>query len=145
MSVRSDWEILQASANAGYVGGGYYNPVNEFVETARPLSSARLAECCKSSVMSVSSDDKLTYVVATIFKELTSQIRPGEEIFAMYDTGNYRITVLIPGEERLMDFEVQVQSGKLTRCGFYALDREQANKGLARDFSPLHSGLPAAG
>jgi hypothetical protein len=124
------------STNAGYVGGGYYNPIDQFVDVARPLVSERLAELLKNPEMSLNAGDKPTYFVADIYAELQHLLLPGELLFAMYDKGNFKVAVYISGEERLMDFEVQVNSDMLRRCGFFAVYRNQADKGLTHEFFP---------
>jgi len=35
-----------------------------------------------------------------------------------------------------MDFELRVADESLKRSGFFALDAQQANKGLVREFAP---------
>jgi hypothetical protein len=137
MSVRSDWQILKASLDAGYVGGGYYNPVGEFISRARRLRSKRLDELSQGArVMAISESSNLTFVVASLYKELSSLLLTDERIFGVFARKHYRFAVLITVEERLMDFEVQVNAGTLSRGGFFALNRQQANEGLRRVFNP---------
>jgi hypothetical protein len=137
MSLRSDLEILNSSLEAGYVGGGYYNPVDEFMQFARRVLSEKVEKYCSASTMSLTPEMKATYVVATVFREITASLKSDECFFAVYDTGKYRFAVLIPTEERLMDFETRVHDGGLRRYGFFALNRKQADVGLVRDFSPI--------
>jgi hypothetical protein len=137
MSPRPDWQILKASLDAAYVGGGYYNPVGEFITRARKLRSKRLEELCQgASVMAVNESPDLTFVVASLYEEISSLLRTDERNFGVYARGPYRFAVLITGEERLIDFEVQVNSGSFSRVGFFALNKQQVNEGLRRVFQP---------
>jgi hypothetical protein len=142
MTLRSDLDILQTSLSTGYTGGGYYNPVEECVAVGRLLTSPRLEELCKLPLrMSTDTDAEHTFHVAALYQELISLVARDEVVFPLYDTGRYKFAVYIYSEERLIDFEVRVAAGALKRCGFLALDREQANKGLRRDFVQS-TGLP---
>lgn len=134
MNRRSDHDIFAASREAGYVGGGYYNPVDEFVHVARPLISDRLSDLCRNTEMSLNAGDEPTYLVGDIYTELQSLLLPGELLFAMYDKGKFKIAAYIHSEERLMDFEVQISSTLLVKCGFFAVERHKADKGLTREF-----------
>jgi hypothetical protein len=136
MKAHSDYELMISSLNAGYVGGGYYNPVDEFVRISRPLSSERLEGLLKSSEMSLVSGGEPTYFISNVYAELQSLIKSGEILFALYDKGKYKMSVYIHGEERLLDFEQQIQLGTLTRCGFFVVDYQNANEGLVREFIP---------
>ena len=136
MNKRSDIDIFNASMEAGYVGGGYYNPFKEFFNVARPIVSERIMEISNNSKMTLSNAEDYTYLVANIYAELQILLLPGELIFAVYDNGRHKMAVYIHGEERLMDFEAQVNSGDFCRCGFFAVDEQHANKGLTREFNP---------
>jgi hypothetical protein len=141
MNVRSDQQILKASLNAGYVGGGYYNPVGEFLARARRLQSDALNELLQGDMSSGDSAES-TFFVAGLFKQLSTLIHSNERVFGVYARKYYQFAVLITGEERLMDFEVQVSSKTLSRIGFFALDKQKANEGLRRVFKPQPS-IPA--
>ncbi len=135
--MRADSEILEASLAAAYVGGGYYNPVDEFQDQARPLTSERLSEITRCPPhLSTEVGTEPTFHVARLHQELLSLAAPDDTVFGMYDTGSYTFAVLITTETRLIEFELQVASGALERCGFFALHRHQASQGLARDFVP---------
>jgi hypothetical protein len=137
MNPRSDWQILRASLDAGYVGGGYYNPVDEFISRARGLRSKRLDTLSQGARgMAINESPHFTYVVANLYTELSSLLLTDERVFGVYARKHYSFSVLITGEERLMDFEVQVNAETLRRVGFFALNKHQANEGLRRVFNP---------
>lgn len=133
---RSDSEILASSASSGYVGGGYYNPIDEFVKIARPLASDHLTGLLQDTNISQDDADRQTFVISRILGELLSLVAPDELVFAAYDKGRYTLAVYIVNEERLMDFEIQVSSGALKRVGFFGLARDRATEGLVREFVP---------
>lgn len=133
MRIRSDYKIFLDSLESGFAGGGYYNPVDEFFNVARPITSERLEELCKSTDMSLEMGNNATFFIATIHAELQSLLMSGEILFAIYEKVRYKIAVYISCEERLMDFEMQVRRGTLLRYGFFGLGEQQANEGLARE------------
>ena len=141
MTRRSDAEILQASVQAAYVGGDYYNPVDEFLSVARPLRSEQLRSARISAAMTTSPLDKPTFSIATLLVELKSLLRPDEVLFALYERPSWKFAVMIPTEERLLDFETQVNDRALTRRGFFAIQKKHANKGFARDFKPRDTSM----
>jgi hypothetical protein len=136
MSGRSDAEILRSSLQCGYVGGGYYNPVTEFLAVARLITSPLIERLSGMSYVEVSMDGQPTFLIAGLFGELTSILRPDELLFGAYGRVRYPVAVFVPSEERLMDFEEQVASGKIRRLGFFAIDRKQARVGMTREFVP---------
>lgn len=131
---RSDAEILRASRERGHVGGGYYDPPDEFLAMARRLGSPLIEWFSEGPEVELTLDGKPTYLIAQLFRELTSRIRRDELLFAVYDNRRYRMAVFVPTEERLMDFEQQIVTGKLRRVGFFALAARQAEVGLIREF-----------
>lgn len=136
MKPRSDFEIWQATTSPGYIGGGYYNPLEEFLDLARSLNSEALKKLSPlKSPMSVFAEES-TFFVFHLYDELLSLTASQEMIFGVYDRGSYQFAVAIPNHERLMDFEVQVNQGTLVRRGFFALGRKEANVGLMRAFRP---------
>jgi hypothetical protein len=137
MNSRSDAEIMRASLEESYVGGGYYNPVEEFMKVARRLESQILTNTFNDlSVMSIEGSAPPTFVVTSIYLRLRDLLDPDELLFGVYERPQYRFAVLIHREERLVDFESQVASDALTSYGFFGLGRSQATKGLMRVFLP---------
>jgi hypothetical protein len=139
MNFRSDAEIMQASLEGPYVGGGYYNPIARFMEVARQLKSKALADRLTNSLRaSLKPSGEPTFSISPMYLELRKLLGQDEFLFGVYEKPQYRFAVFIHREERLMDFESQVASGALTRCGFFGLERSQANEGLMRVFLPPH-------
>lgn len=142
MKLRSDKEIFDLTYSGGYLGGGYYNPINEFIRLAKPLNSNGIDHLlARFHHLEVDNDDNPTYYVAELFRELTLICERDELIFALYDKiGRYDFAVWITNEERLMDFEIQTKSGYITLCGFFTLPRNLAWEGVSRDFDPTNTG-----
>ena len=134
--LRSDYNIYKASQDAAYIGGDYYNPVEEFFEIARPLESSKLMDLLEDQNLSLKENSLPSYIVASIFKELNALKNTGEYVFAAYDRGKYKIAAFIYNEERLMDFEAQAIGGNVKRVGYFAVKEKDANKGLSQDFEP---------
>jgi len=134
MNARSDAEILRSSEDIGYVGGGYYNPSEEFLAIARQLSSPLIDWLSDGPHVELDLSAKPTYLMSELYRELTSKLRRDELLFGVYDNRRYKIAVFLVNEERMMDFERQVLTRKLRRIAFFALASRQAEVGLVREF-----------
>ena len=128
--MRSDYQILLASEAAGYVGGGYYSPAEDVPAKGRLLQSLSLEGLLLQKNISMSDENEPTYVIEAMYNELVNLLIPGEILFGVYDSGDRRMAVQIPSVERLVDFECQLPSYRLTRVGFFGVVEAQANLGL---------------
>lgn len=136
MKILSDHEVFNASLEVGYIGGGYFNPVEEFIAVSRPLTSEKLKNLLFDSEMNLEAHGEPTFFISNIYSELLTLISPREFLFGLYDNGKYKVAILVRSKERLMDFEFQVLSGRILRCGFYGVDENAAKLGLRRVFTP---------
>ena len=127
---RTDYQILVASEARGHVGGGYFNPIEEFVRIARPLSSTTLISLCDVSLLTADSEASDSYFVASLFSEICRLVEPTELAFGLYDTGRFRVAARILDEERLSEFEERVARWELDRVGFFGVPRAEAEAGL---------------
>ena len=116
--MRSDAELLDHSQEAGYVGGGYYNPPDEVPQVGRLLASDAIHAL---SIGPIDTIDGSTHVLAALYNELRAQLGNDEWLFAVYDSASHTLAVQITDARRLLDFEPRVRSGELTRLGFYAV------------------------
>ena len=132
MSPLSDRHIYVRGREHGYVGGGYYDPVEEFIRVARPLSSPELLEAMDDTDINLANSDLPTYVVETLYHAVKSLLGDDECAFGLYSLPNYQVAVFLTDEYRLMDFESQVAAGSARREGFFALTTEFADIGMTR-------------
>lgn len=75
-----------------------------------------------------------TYFVDQLISALQERVLHGECLFGVYQKSDYRVGVMLPDMERMIDFERQVIEGALKRRGYYAIDTQIADNGLKRDF-----------
>lgn len=137
MTTRNDYQIHLAASGRAHVGGGYFNPVEDFDRVARTLvTDDATAGNGLPMVLNMGSDGAPTYYIATQYDRMTGMLREGELLFGAYFRGDYWFAVYLPDEERLLEFEEQVLSGLLVRRGFFAVAANEATRGLATEFSP---------
>ncbi len=134
MDRRSDYEIYIDSQQAGYVGGGYFNPIEEFYLVSRDLVSKTTKNLLSHHEFDCNQKDVRTFYISNLFKDLQSLLLPNESLFGSYDKGDYKIAVFLRSEERLLDFEHQVIYGNINRIGFFGVDDQYVDKGLMQPF-----------
>lgn len=130
---RSDLEILEASKGRADVGGGYYNHVCELEERGRKICGPDLGEISIEERMHLEPYLDDTYFIATLLDALTQRLSETELLFGVYENDRYRMAPYLYDPERTIEFERQVFSLALKRRGFYAIEHNQADRGLVRD------------
>jgi hypothetical protein len=124
----TDYQLWEKSELAAVAGGSYFNPPNDLVTSGREIIVSELAS---SASMNIIAGDEATYYATELFEVLTSYLHPDESLFGLYRRGTYLVAPLLMNAVDLVTYEVQIQSGGLTRSGYYAVPNQIADRGLA--------------
>ncbi len=131
--LRSDYEIMLSAENRVYVGGDYYNPVSELKSTAQVIAVAESVANVRG--LNLTGDGEPTHKISLLFRELNRSLGHSQVLFGLYDRGKYEMAPYISDEERLFNFEEQVADGMIGRIAYLAVDADDADEGLMRDFT----------
>lgn len=135
-SLRSDRAILDSCERRAHVGGGYFNPVAMLEEHGRKICGSDVSEIGVVGEMHFESFLDDTFFVDQLMKALQERILHNEWLFGVYQKPRFKVGVMIPDCERLIEFEIQVAQMAMRRCGFYGVENDVATEGLQRDFEP---------
>lgn len=127
----TDYQLWEKSELAAVAGGGYFNPAVDLMTSGREII---VPELVYSAPMNFTPDGEATHFVTELFQILTSYLHPDESLFGFYRRGNHLLVPFLPHAISLATYEAQVQSGDLTRSGYYAVPNEIADRGLAQPF-----------
>jgi hypothetical protein len=126
---RTDYAVLLAELERGYVGGSYFNPAGSVESVARRVHAPETI-----GTLNLSPVGDPTYVITTLYRRLMASLAEDELLFAVYSRGRVIMAPYLWDEERMLEFECQVQEGGLRRHGFYGVDLPAAKAGLLKDF-----------
>lgn len=124
----SDAEVLIASSIRAYVGGGYFNPVDDLIAAGRLIAQPTGLD----ADVNLEIEQKSTYYFAQLYSYLTGELESGELLFALYTRRHMRLAPYIFDVERLSDFEWQASRGLLRTDGYYAVPYDLGDAALRR-------------
>lgn len=131
---RSDHEIKRSSDERVHVGGSYFNPPELLLNKGRRIDGAEFGE---EFVANFAGHGAPTYLITQRYHVATASLNAGELLFAAYSRDGRLIAPLIYDEERLVDFEWQVQDGTFTALGLFAVPYDVGEIGLRNGYEVI--------